>query len=119
MKKIYHLATCSTCQKILKIWKPGKDFVLQNIKEEPITPKQIDEMIKLAGSAEILFSRRSLKYQAMGLKDKNLTEKDYRQLILEEYTFLRRPVLIVGKKIFVGNAPTNVKEAKAFLDSQK
>ncbi|MBI3136299.1 MAG: hypothetical protein HYZ14_16610 [Bacteroidetes bacterium] len=119
MKKIYHLATCSTCQKILKIWKPGKDFVLQNIKEEPITPKQIDEMIKLAGSAEILFSRRSLKYQAMGLKDKNLTEKDYRQLILEEYTFLRRPVLIVGKKIFIGNAPTNVKEAKAFLDSQK
>lgn len=119
MKKIYHLATCSTCQKILKIWKPGKEFVLQDIKTEHITPKQLDEMIKLAGSAEILFSRRSLKYQAMGLKDKNLTEKEYRQLILDEYTFLRRPVLIAGKKIFIGNAPTNVKEAKAFLDSQK
>lgn len=119
MKKIYHLATCSTCQKILNIWKPGKDFVLQDIKTEKMTPKQVDEMIKLAGSAEILFSRRSMKYAAMGLKDKALTEKDYRQLIIDEYTFLRRPVMIVGKKIFIGNAPANVKEAKAFLDAQK
>lgn len=119
MKKIYHLSTCSTCQKILKIWKPSKDFVLQDIKNEPVTAKQIDEMIKLAGSAEVLFSRRALKYQSMGLKDKKLTEKDYRQLILEEYTFLRRPVMIVDKKIFIGNAPTNVKEAKDYLDSLK
>lgn len=119
MKKVYHLATCSTCQKILKIWKLNKEFVLQNIKEEKITAKQLDEMIKLAGSAEGLFSRRSLKYQAMGLKDKKLTEKDYRKLILEEYTFLKRPVLLVDKKIFVGNAPTVVKEAKQYLDSIK
>lgn len=119
MKKIYHLATCSTCQKILKIWKPGKDFVLQDIKTEKMTAKQVDEMIKLAGSAETLFSRRALKYQSMGLKDKKLTEKEYRQLIIDEYTFLRRPVMIVDKKIFIGNAPTHVKEAKAFLDSHK
>lgn len=76
-------------------------------------------MIALAGSAEVLFSRRALKYQSMGLKDKNLSEKDYRQLIIDEYTFLRRPVMIIGKKIFVGNAPTNVKEAKAYLDAVK
>jgi arsenate reductase len=119
MKKIYHLATCSTCQKILKIWKPNKDYVLQDIKTEKITPVQLDDMINLAGSAEALFSRRSLKYQSMGLKDKKLTEKDYRKLILEEYTFLKRPVLISGKKIFIGNAPTVVKEAKSFLDSLK
>lgn len=119
MKKIYHLATCSTCQKILKIWKPGKEFVLQDIKTEKITAPQLDEMIALAGSAEALFSRRSLKYQSMGLKDKKLTEKDYRKLILEEYTFLKRPVLIAGKKIFIGNTPTVVKEAKTFLDSLK
>jgi arsenate reductase (glutaredoxin) len=119
MKKIYHLANCDTCQKIIKTWKPGKDFVLQNIKEEPITAKQIDEMIALAGSAEILFSRRALKYKSMGLAEKKLTEKDYRKLIMDEYTFLRRPVMIVDKKIFIGNAPSNVQEAKNYLDSLK
>ena len=70
--------TCSTCQKILKVWNLGKEFQQQDIKTEKMTAKQVDEMIKLAGSAEALFSRRSLKYQAMGLKDKTLTEKDYR-----------------------------------------
>jgi arsenate reductase (glutaredoxin) len=39
----------------------------------------------------------------MGLKDKNLTEKDYRDLILQEYTFLKRPVIINGKKIYIGS----------------
>lgn len=119
MKKVYFLASCSTCQKILKIWNLGSEFAQQNIKEEKITAKQIDEMIKLAGSAEALFSRRSMKYQAMGLKDKTLSESDYRNLILEEYTFLKRPVLVVGKRIFIGNAPTVVNEAKEYLDSIK
>jgi arsenate reductase (glutaredoxin) len=119
MKKIYHLATCSTCAEILKAWKPGKDFYLQDIRTEKITPEQMDEMIALAGSAEALFSRRALLYKEMGLKDKKLAEKDYRKLILDHDTFLKRPVLISGKKIFIGNAPNVVKEAKAHLDSLK
>lgn len=119
MKIIYHLATCSTCQKILKLWKPNKSFKLQDIKTEKITAQQIDEMIELAGSAEALFSRRALKFQSMGLKDKKLTEKDYRKLILEEYTFLKRPVLILDNQIFIGNAPTVVKLAKIAIDKSK
>ena len=87
MKKIYHLATCSTNQRILKELKHGKEYILQDIKTEPITGKQLDEMAKLAGSYEALFSRVALKYRAMGLNEKQLTEKDYRNYILQEYTF--------------------------------
>ena len=67
---------------------------LQDIKHEPITEKQVDEMIALAGSAEALFSKRARKYRELGLKDKTLNGGDIRALILEEYTFLKRPVLI-------------------------
>jgi arsenate reductase (glutaredoxin) len=108
MKKIYHLANCTTCQRILKEVKPGKDFILQDIKTEPITEKQLDEMAKLAGSYEALFSRIALKYRSMGLNEMNLTEKDYRKYISQEYTFLKRPVFIIGKQIFIGNSPKNV-----------
>jgi arsenate reductase (glutaredoxin) len=108
MKKIYHLANCTTCQRILKEVKPGKEFVLQDIKTEPITEKQLDEMAKLAGSYEALFSRIALKYRSMGLNEMTLTEKDYRKYILQEYTFLKRPVFIIGKQIFIGNSPKNV-----------
>lgn len=104
MKKIYHLSTCDTTQKILKeVDAIKKGAELQDIKTEKITPAQIDAMKKLAGNYEALFSRRALKYRAMGLHEKQLTEKDYRKLILEEYTFLKRPVAIVNDKIFIGN----------------
>ena len=112
MKKIYHLATCTTNQRILKEVKPAKDFVYQEIKTEPITPAQIDEMAKMAGSYEALFSRVALKFRAWGLNEKKLTEKDYRKYILEEYTFLKRPVFIFGKQIFIGNSKKNVEAIK-------
>ncbi|MGF1564991.1 MAG: arsenate reductase family protein [Flavobacteriales bacterium] len=105
MKKMYHLSSCSTCAKIIKATDTEAHGVqLQDIKTEKITPAQLDEMKALAGSYEALFSRRSMKYKSMGLANQTLAEADYRRLILEEYTFLKRPVSIVGKAIFVGNA---------------
>ncbi len=84
MKKIYHLSTCSTCKRILKeIDAEGHGFTLQDIKTEPITPAQIEEMAAISGSYEGLFSRRSRQYAAMGLKYKNLGEADYKQLMLQ------------------------------------
>ena len=85
---------------------------MQDIKFEKITEKQLDEMKKMAGSYEALFSRRAMKYKEWGLKDKQLTEKDYRQYILEEYTFLKRPVVIIDNKIFVGSEKKVVEALK-------
>lgn len=112
---IYHLSTCSTCVRILKDIKPGPDVELQDIKTKPLTAKELDAMQKLAGSYEALFSRRSLKYKEMGLASVKLEEADYRRLILEEYTFLKRPVVVLGKQIFVGNTAPVVSAAQAAL----
>ena len=122
MKKMYHLGNCTTCQAIIKetgIDKKSRGFDFQEIKTESITPAQLDEMKKMAGSYEALFSRRALKYKEMGLKDKQLTEKDIRDLILSEYTFLKRPVVIDGDKIFVGSEKKNVAALKAQVVSRK
>ncbi len=116
MKKIYYLSTCSTCNRILQeIQAEKKGFELQDIKTEKITPAQLDELKEKAGSYEALFSRRAIKYKEMGLKDKPLTEKDYRRLILEEYTFLKRPVALTGGKIFVGSDAKTVEGLKAAI----
>ncbi|CAN5157058.1 arsenate reductase [soil metagenome] len=116
MKKIYYLANCDTCQAILKeVEAVKKGTALQDIKTYPITTKQLDEMKKLAGSYEALFSRTTLKYRAMGLHEKQLTENDYRRLILQEYTFLKRPVAIINSKIFIGNTKDVVAALKKAL----
>jgi len=91
------------------------DCRLQDIKHEPITEEQIDEMIALAGSAEALFSKRARKYKELGLKDKTLNDSDIRALILEEYTFVKRPVLIHEGTAYIGNSPKVVGAAAAAL----
>jgi len=111
MKKIYHLSSCSTCVRIIKELGVDSSWELQNIKTEKITTDQLDEMVKLAGSYDALFSRRSMKYKSMGLKDKALEEEDYKSLILEEYTFLKRPVILFNDKIFIGNSKKVVEQA--------
>ena len=113
MSKIYHLASCSTCVRIIKELNPKPEVVLQNIKTDRITEAQIDEMKALSGSYESLFSKRAMKYKALDLKNKNLSENDYRQYILDEYTFLSRPVVIINETIFVGNSKKVVEAAKA------
>ena len=110
MKKIYHLSTCDTCRRILKEMEAGKKgYVLQDIKTDKITAAQLDALKEKAGSYAALFSRRAVKYKEMGLTDKKLTETDYRRLILEEYTFLKRPVVVDGNTISVGGQPLDGK----------
>jgi arsenate reductase len=116
MKKVYHLSTCDTSRAIIKENKlDQKGFDMQDIKTEKITPAQLDEMKQMAGSYEALFSRRAIKYKSLGLKDMNLGEKDYRKYILEEYTFLKRPVIIINDKIFVGSEKKNLEALKKSL----
>jgi len=116
MKKIYFLKTCDTCTRILKSVKL-EGFLLQEIKTEPITVAQLEEMYALSGSYEALFSRRAKKYKQMDLKNQELTEKDIRQLILDEYTFLKRPVIIIDNEIFIGNSKKNVEALQEKLNS--
>lgn len=117
MKKAYYLKTCNTCLRILKELNLSSEFILQDIKNEEITAKQVEEMKALAGSFEALFSKRAKLYKEMDLKNQNLTERDYKHYILEHYTFLSRPVIIIDNKIFIGNSKKTIEAAKAFIGS--
>lgn len=111
MKKIYYLKTCDTCRRILKeIDTSG--YELQEIKENPITVLQLEEIYAKTKSYEVLFSRMAKKYKQMDLKNQILEEKDYKQLILDEYTFLKRPVILNENIVLVGNTKKRVDSLK-------
>lgn len=115
MKKIYFLKTCDTCKRIMKDL-DFSAFEQQDIKSQPITPQQLDEMHSLAGSYEALFSRKAKKYKELGLKDVVLSETQIRDYILEDYTFLKRPVVVDGDKIFIGNEKKNLEALTEHLN---
>ena len=63
-----------------------------------------------------MFSKRAKLYKEMGLKDQNLSEKDFRHYLLEHYTFLSRPVIVINNKIFVGSSKKTIEAAKETLN---
>ena len=117
MNKIYHLSTCNSCKKVLNELS-SYDFELQDIKQNHIDGDTLDRLAEEHGSYEVLFNRRAMKYRSMGLKDKDISEKEYRKLILGEYTFLKRPVIIVGDQSFLGYAKKSIEGAKKAMEAQ-
>lgn len=102
----------------MKEWNLSNSFVIQDIKEEAITVKQLEELHELSGSYEALFSKRAKLYKEMDLKNQSLQEADYKQYILEHYTFLKRPVLLYNNEIFIGNSKKNVQLAKEAMQNE-
>ncbi len=100
----YWLPDCTTCQKA----KRRLDYHrvaptnFRDIKQEPLDRAEIKRLAVLVGGAENLFSRRSVKYRELGLKDKTLSESEMLDLMAEEYTFLKRPILVIGDRAVAG-----------------
>ncbi len=115
MKKAFYLETCSTCKRILGELELDSSWEMREIKSEGVSPEELDNMYDITQSYEALFSKRAMKFRSLGLNEMTLSEKDYRKYLLEEYTFLKRPVFVDGDKIFVGNAKKTVEALKQHI----
>lgn len=112
---IYYLASCDTCRKIIKSLPNTNRLKFHDIRQDTITEAELDQLKNLAGSYQVLFSRKAQLYKSMGLKDQTLTEADYKKYLLQHYTFLSRPVFVVDGKIYIGNSPKNIAEVTKAL----
>ena len=117
MKKIYYLSTCDTCTRIMNEIELPSAFIKQDIKTDPITEEQLDELYNLSESYEALFNKRARLYRERGLNNEKLEDGNYAELILEHYTFLKRPVIVNNDQIFIGNSKKTVAAAKEAIHS--
>ena len=102
MKKVFYLKTCSTCKRIMSEF-DLTDWEIRELKSENVTSEELQEMYKITGSYEALFSKKSTQIKAREIDVKTLKEEDFRDLILDHYSFLKRPVFLTEKEIFVGS----------------
>ncbi|WP_082632505.1 arsenate reductase family protein [Chryseobacterium sp. IHB B 17019] len=114
MKKVFYLNTCDTCRKILAQFRLT-GWELREIKKEPITKEELDEMYKRAKSYEALFSKKSTQIKLRELDLKALGEEDFKELLLDHYTFLKRPVFLTDNEIFIGSDKETISSLKAFF----
>lgn len=111
MKVFYYLKTCDICQRILTSLQLPIEVERREIKSLALTGEELDAMQELSGTYEALFSKRSRLYQQRGLKNLTLSENEIKDLLLEHYTFLKRPVLIWEEYIFIGNSKNTIDAA--------
>jgi arsenate reductase (glutaredoxin) len=116
MKRAYFLSSCSTCQRILKELNLPECFELFDIKVNPIDVDTLDFVRSKVDSYEALFSKKALKFRSLNLDKMNLTEENCKKYILEEYTFLKRPVFIVDEDVFVGNSKKEIERLKQVIN---
>ena len=116
MRVFFYLTSCDTCKRILKTLEIGPSIEQIDIKKNPITETQLDELYSLTQSYEALINKRAQLFKQRGIKVEQIGEQEYKSLLLEHYTFLKRPVLVFDQTIFVGNSPKVIEAAKAFLN---
>ncbi len=115
-RKIYYLSTCDTCKKIIsELELKNKIFEFQDIKFKPISNQELEFLHNKGNTYENLFSKTARKYKELNLKNKQLTEINYKELILSDYTFLKRPIIIYGEKIFIGNSKSTIELVKSII----
>ena len=118
MRSFYYLSSCDSCKRIMETLSLDTSINKIDIKKKPLNVSQLEELHAISGSYEVLFSKRAQLYKQRDLKNKILSEEIVKELLLEHYTFLKRPVLIYDKTLFIGNSAAVVAKVKAFLDEQ-
>lgn len=113
MEKGFYLKTCDTCNRIMKEVGLPDSYEMQEIKSNNISGEDLDLLKEKVGSYEALLNKRSRKYST--IKDKGLSDEQLREEILNEYTFLKRPVFIFDEEVFIGNAKKTVEALKSYL----
>lgn len=112
MKRIWYLSTCDTCSRIVKELGGLKEFEFIDVKNNPIKEEDLDLIVKSNNlNYEDVFNKRSRKYT----KGQFTRDEEFKQAILEEYTFLKRPIIQIGDKFFIGNSKAVVEEVKEII----
>ena len=108
MRVFYYLSTCQTCKRIIKDLDLNDSIQKIDIKKTPMNKDQLNYLYKIEGSYENLINKRAKLFKTPGLRNKALEENDYKKLLLEHYTFLKRPVAILDGEIYIGNSKTTI-----------
>jgi arsenate reductase len=109
---VYGLPHCSTCRRALQHLRERGVAVqgFRDLKAQPLSRAEVEELARKAGGPETLFSRRAVKYRQMGLHERELSEEDLLRLMAEEYTFVTRPVIVRGDRATAGFSAKRVDE---------
>lgn len=96
MIKIYGIKNCDSVKKAIAFLKSNNiEFEFIDFKTDDLSPEKLQQFIDTLGIEKVV-NKRSTTYR--NLSDKNITS----DVILNNLTLIKRPVLENGKQIIIG-----------------
>jgi len=105
MIKAYLYTSCTSCRKTEAVLKEsGVPYVRREYFKDRYSPEELRQILADAGlKPSDLLSRRSRVYKERDLASQDLTEEQLLDLMVEEPTLLRRPLVINGETAIIGH----------------
>ena len=94
------------------------NYKFHDLKNQPIDDETLQFVREHVSSYDDLLNKRSRKYKELDLKNKNLSEEQLKEILLREYTLLKRPIFIDGDQVFIGNSPNTQSAVLDYFDEE-
>ena len=88
MRVFYYLSSCNTCKKIESQLTLGESVKKIDIKKET-SEEELTILHEKVGKYEELINKRAQLFKQRNIDYKKLEEKNFKNLLLEHYTFIK------------------------------
>ena len=109
---IYQKPTCSTCRQVYNALKEaGVDFDAVNYYTDPIPAAKLKDLLrKMNMSARELLRRNEDTYRQLGLAERDLSEDELVDLMVQHPDLIQRPIVEKGAKAILARPAERLKE---------
>ena len=111
MIKIFHNNRCSKSRSGLEILvKSGKEFEIVKYLDDVPKETELKEIISLLNISPIQLVRKGEKIWKEEFKDKELSDAEVIQAMVNNPKLIERPIVINGNKAVIGRPPESILE---------
>lgn len=102
MLKVYGIKNCNKVRDTFK-WLNDHDveYSFIDVRKDPVTASKLQEFVHKVG-LDVLINRRGRTWRSLKLGDENPDEEQLFDLLLENQTMIKRPVLELDQAVLVG-----------------
>ncbi len=108
MIKIYHLKSCDSCRKVLKVFKAaGADYAAIDVRETPLSVDILSRFLDNFGW-ETLINRRSTTWRGLSEDEKSSAGDNALSLLQSYPALMKRPVIDGPAGLTLGTAKADI-----------